>query len=166
MRYATALADQTAELGDWVARHGARIDFHHEGILFARAGEWQVRAGDETFRLLARHGLEGRLVKVDAAAARSVADSPRFVGGLTTPDLATVQPAKLARELRRVLLERGVRIREGTPMTRIDAGAPLRVATPAGSGRRRPTSSSRPAPGLCVSRTSAAPSPSASTSWW
>ena len=49
------------------------------------------------------------------------------------PDLATVQPAKLARELRRVLLERGVRICEGTPMTRIDSGAPLRVLTPAGA---------------------------------
>ena len=96
VRYASALADQTAELGDWITRHDARIDFHHEGILFARAGEWQVRAGEETFRLLARHGLDDRLAAVDAAAARNVADSPRFVGGLTTPDLATVQPAKLA----------------------------------------------------------------------
>lgn len=131
--YATALADQVAELGEWVARHAARIDFHHEGILFARAGEWQARAGDETVRLLTRHGLGGRLVEVGAAATRSVADSPRFGGGFTTPDLATVQPAKLARELRRVLLERGVRIHEGTPMMRLDAGAPRRVATPAGS---------------------------------
>jgi glycine/D-amino acid oxidase-like deaminating enzyme len=133
VRYATALADETAALGEWVARHAARIDFHHEGILFAAAGEWQARAGDETFRILARHGLEGRLVRVDAAAARRVADSPRFVGGLMTPDLATVQPAKLARELRRVLLERGVRIYEGTPMTGIEPGAPLRVRTPAGA---------------------------------
>ena len=132
VRYATALADQVGELGEWVARHAARVDFQHEGILFARAGEWQARAGEETVRLLASHCLEDRLVEVDAAAARSVADSPRFVGGLTMPDLATVQPAKLARELRRVLLERGVRIHEGTPMTRIDAGAPRCVATAAG----------------------------------
>ena len=64
-----------------------------------------------------RHGLEDRLAEVDATEARRVADSPRFVGGLMTPDLATIQPAKLARELRRVLLERGVRIYEGTPMS-------------------------------------------------
>ena len=133
MRYATALADQTGELGAWVERHAARVDFRHEGILFAHAGDWQRRATDETLRLLAAHGLEDRLVEVDAPEARAVADSPRFTGGLVTPDLATIQPAKLARELRRVLLERGVRIFEGTSMTRIDPGAPARVQAPAGS---------------------------------
>ncbi len=133
VRYATVLADQVAELADWVVRHDARVDFHREGVLFARAGEWQERAGEETFRILRRHGLEDRLVPVGPAEARNVADSPRFVGGLVTPDLATVQPAKLARELRRVLLERGVRIYEGTPMTRVEPGTPARVRTPGGA---------------------------------
>ena len=134
VRYAIALGDEVAALGDWVARHEARIDFHHEGILYARAGEWQARTDPETFRLLAAHDLSDRLRDVDAAEARRVADSPRFVGGVVTPDLATVQPAKLARELRRVLLERGVRIFEGTPMRDLRTldGGPVSVETPAG----------------------------------
>jgi glycine/D-amino acid oxidase-like deaminating enzyme len=138
VRYATALGDEVAALGDWIARHEARIDFHHEGILYARAGDWQAVPDPETFRLLAAYGLSDRLREVDADEARRVADSPRFVGGVVTPDLATVQPAKLARELRRVLLERGVRIFENTPMVdlrTIDAalrGAPVSVETPAG----------------------------------
>ena len=41
-----------------------------------------------------------------------------------------VQPAFLARGLRRVLLERGVTIHEGTPVTRLDAGPPAVAITP------------------------------------
>ena len=135
--YATALADMVGELDVWAERHAARIDKYHEGILYARAGEWQPGPDDETFRLLERHGLSQRLRRVDAAEARRIADSPRFVGGVVTPDLAVIQPAKLARELRRVLLERGVRIFEGTPMLRVEAGRPAAVVTPAGTVRAR-----------------------------
>ena len=133
--YAAALADMVDELDDWIARHEARIDAYHEGILYARAGDWQPGPDDETFRLLEEHGYADRLRRVDAQGARAVADSPRFVGGVITPDLTVIQPAKLARELRRVLLERGVRIFEGTPMVRVEAGRPARVVTPAGSVR-------------------------------
>jgi glycine/D-amino acid oxidase-like deaminating enzyme len=131
--YAAALADMVRELDAWIDLHKARIDAHHEGILYARAGEWQAGPDDETFRLLEKHGYADRLRLVDAAEARRVADSPRLVGGVITPDLTVIQPAKLARELRRVLLERGVRVCEGTPMLRVEAGRPSRVATPTGT---------------------------------
>ena len=131
--YAAALASTVDELDGWIARHDARIDAWHEGILYARAGEWQPGPGDETFRLLEKHGYADRLRRVDAAGARSVADSPRFVGGVITPDLTVLQPGKLARELRRVLLKRGVRIFEGTPMVRVEGGRRPRVVTPAGA---------------------------------
>jgi glycine/D-amino acid oxidase-like deaminating enzyme len=135
VRYAEVLADQVGELGDWVARHDASIDFHHEGILYARAGDWQPEPDAEGQEILARHGLSDRLRPVDAAGARRVADSPQFRGGVFTPDLATIQPARLARELRRVLLERGVRIYEGTPMRELRAGHPAEVVTPGGRVR-------------------------------
>ena len=132
VRYAAALADMVDELDGWIARHDARVDAWHEGILYARAGEWQPGPDDETFRLLEEHGYADRLRRVDAAAARAVADSPHFIGGVVTPDLTVLQPGKLARELRRVLLERGVRIFEGTPMDRVESGRPARIVTPAG----------------------------------
>lgn len=130
--YAAALAAAVDELDGWIARHAARVDAWHEGILYARAGEWQPGPGAETFRLLEAHGYADRLRAVDAAGARAIADSPRFVGGVVTPDLTVLQPAKLARELRRVLLERGVRIHEGTPMLRVEGGSRPRVVTPDG----------------------------------
>ena len=46
---------------------------------------------------------------------------------------ATLQPARLARGLRRVLLERGVRIFERTPATGLDGRKEARVETPDGS---------------------------------
>ena len=48
---------------------------------------------------------------------------------------AGVQPARLARGLRRVLLERGVRIFEHTPVTRLSSGSPFLAQTPGGSVR-------------------------------
>ena len=135
MAYAAALADRVVELDGWIARHDACVDAWHEGILYARAGDWQPGPDDETFRLLQKHGHADRLRQVDAAEARAVADSPHFIGGVITPDLTVLQPGKLARELRRVLLERGVSIFEGTPMVRVEAGRPPRVVTPAGSVR-------------------------------
>ena len=72
---------------------------------------------------------------MDAAEARRVADSPRLTGGVFTPDLATVQPARLARELRRVVLERGVRVCEGSRMVGLRAGTPATVETAGGAVR-------------------------------
>jgi len=135
VRYAKALADQVDELDAWVARHEADIEAHHEGILYAQAGEWQDPSDPEGQKILARHGYADRLRVVEAAGARRYADSPRFVGGVFTPDLATVQPAKLARELRRVLLGRGVRIYERTPLKELLPGRPATVVTPAGRVR-------------------------------
>jgi len=50
-------------------------------------------------------------------------------------DAANVQPARLARGLRKVLLERGVRILEGTPVTRFRASRPALAETPGGTVR-------------------------------
>jgi glycine/D-amino acid oxidase-like deaminating enzyme len=49
------------------------------------------------------------------------------------PTAATVQPALLARGLRRVALDRGVRIFERSPMKSLDRSRPPRVLTAAGS---------------------------------
>jgi glycine/D-amino acid oxidase-like deaminating enzyme len=70
--------------------------------------------------MAARLGFADRLVSLSAAQVRAHADSPRFVGGTFMRDGATVQPARLARGLRRVALEMGVRIFERTEVARVD----------------------------------------------
>jgi glycine/D-amino acid oxidase-like deaminating enzyme len=49
------------------------------------------------------------------------------------PSAATVQPALLARGLRRVLIERGVEIHEGTSVERIERSSQMRLSTARGS---------------------------------
>ena len=65
---------------------------------------------------------------------RSSSGAPRrrSAAGCSSRDAANVQPARLARGLRRVLLERGVRIYEGTPVTRFGVGSPRSPKRPAG----------------------------------
>ncbi|HET7869077.1 MAG TPA: FAD-binding oxidoreductase, partial [Actinomycetota bacterium] len=54
-------------------------------------------------------------------------------GGVFMPGAAHVQPARLARGLRCVLLERGVRIFEGTPVVRFRGGTRAEAETPRGA---------------------------------
>lgn len=54
-------------------------------------------------------------------------------GGAIDDKAGHLQPAKLVRGLRRVAIERGVTIHEGTPMTRLHRTAPPRLETPRGS---------------------------------
>lgn len=133
LRYATALADQITEIDQWRLRHGADIELHPEGVAFVRAGEWEPEPDAASVDFLASRGMADRLRIMSADEVRAIADSPRFLGGTFIKDVATVQPAKLARELRRVLLERGVRIFESTPMTGLCAGTPVHVHTAGGA---------------------------------
>ncbi|USD53013.1 FAD-dependent oxidoreductase [Vibrio sp. SCSIO 43153] len=64
---------------------------------------------------------------------RANAGSPRNIEGYHSPVAASVQPALLARGLRRVAMELGVEIYENTPMTRLDYGKPATVCTPTGN---------------------------------
>src|SRR5207245_742480 len=60
------------------------------------------------------------LRELTAAEVKARCASPAFRGGAFMRDGASVQPAILVRGLRRVLLERGVTIHEGTVVTGLD----------------------------------------------
>jgi len=130
LRYITALAAQTKELRDWCTRHEADIHFHEDGMVFVRAADWQPEPDRACVEFLAARGLGDRLRILDADELDRFARLPQARGGLWCGDAATVQPAQLARELRRVLLERGVRICEGTPVIGLRSGKPVLVSTP------------------------------------
>jgi len=63
--------------------------------------------------------------------------SPILRGGVASRFSATVQPAALARGMRRVLLEQGVRIHEDSPVRRFGSGDPVLAETT----RSRPSAS-------------------------
>jgi glycine/D-amino acid oxidase-like deaminating enzyme len=109
---------------------------------FTRAGDMGVAtapahdgAWSGTMDAAARLGATERFRVLSAEQARAIANSPTFRGGIIDREGATVQPARLARGMRRVLLERGVRIHERSPVTRFGAGRPSTAETPGGSVR-------------------------------
>ncbi|MCX4910765.1 FAD-binding oxidoreductase [Streptomyces sp. NBC_00878] len=97
----------------------ARVKAHHgawNGLL-----EACDRAGVNPFKALP-----------DEEVARR-AGSKTHLGGVIGASGATVQPYLLARGLRRVCLELGVRIYEHSKMVGLDRGTPARIDTPGGS---------------------------------
>jgi glycine/D-amino acid oxidase-like deaminating enzyme len=137
VRYATVVADQVAEVGRWLDAHGVDAWFHHEGVLGVRTGAWQeggATAADAA-PLADVLGLSDRIVPLSAGECRAYADSPRFVDGAFVADSATVQPARLARGLRRVALGAGVRIFERSGVVGLDRGRPVIVRTDRGAIR-------------------------------
>ena len=134
VRYARALADQVAEVGSWCQTHAVDAWFHHEGVAMLETNPDQRGAHGKTLEGSRSRGLDV-IEPLDREGAARIAHSPVVEGGMLVADCAIVQPARLARGLRRVALERGVRIHEGTPMRAIEGGGRPTVRTPRGAVR-------------------------------
>src|ERR1700694_4250396 len=79
------------------------------------------RHGGGAREMLAREGgAPDELRELSAAEVSARCASPAFRGGAFMRDGASVQPARLVRGLRRVVLERGVKIHEGSTVTNLD----------------------------------------------
>jgi glycine/D-amino acid oxidase-like deaminating enzyme len=130
------LADESsATIGrveSFAREHGIDCHFRRRGTLWVASSEPQLAIVGEAASAARRLGREHIVeeLTVDEAAARAGTSVVR--GGVLVKDGAAVQPALLARGLRRVALERGVRIFEGSPMIRLERGSPAAVDTSAG----------------------------------
>ena len=82
----------------------------------------------------AAHGVgrEDQAVSLTAADVAERISSPVFRRGVFFPECATVHPGLLVRGLRRAALDAGVTLYERTPVTRVQAGSPNELGTPAG----------------------------------
>jgi glycine/D-amino acid oxidase-like deaminating enzyme len=121
---------------------GRFCEREHVDAWFSGAGEMTVATNpthDGSWSGLlqetARLGVDGVFTELSADDVRARCQSPTFGAGVFESDAATVQPARLARGLRRVLLERGVRIFEQTPVRRFGSGRPVVAETPGGTMR-------------------------------
>jgi glycine/D-amino acid oxidase-like deaminating enzyme len=126
-RYLEALSDAVGQIGAFAEAHGIECWFHHDGVLAVRTGPWQEPFGGSGLPTLRERLGHPPLRTLDAAQVRELVDSPRFVDGAFSSDGGVVQPARLARGLRRVLLERGVHIFERTRMTSLEPSRPAVV---------------------------------------
>ncbi len=123
------------EIGAWCHEHGVDAWWRKGGDLAvasapAHEGKWVG-----TIEAARRLGVEDHYRVLGPAQVAERVRSPMFGSALFLPDAATVHPARLARGLRRVLVERGVRIFEHTPASRLGFQRPVVVETPGGTVR-------------------------------
>lgn len=137
---ARAVSESVDAIGAWCTRHGVDAHYRRAGMLMVSTSPLHDGAWRADIAAAARLGEAARYREL---TAREVADrwaSPVARGGALMPGGATVQPALLARGLRRVCLERGVAIFEGTRVRGVRGrGLPrLRIVTDEGeiSARR------------------------------
>jgi glycine/D-amino acid oxidase-like deaminating enzyme len=124
-----------AEIGSWCEAYGVDAWFTRGGDLAVATSPSAEGRWEGTVEAARKLGVEDEYQALTAEEVQERCASPAFGGGMLIADAANVQPARLARGLRRVLIERGVRIHEGTPVTRFRASRPVIAETPAGSVR-------------------------------
>lgn len=119
---AEALGDPAGDVGAWCAEHGVDAWHTPSGFLFVASSAAQDRAWDgalSAIEAVGPAGPAGAVTPLDPDEVRRRSGSPVLRGGLLIRPGASIQPARLARGLRRVLLERGLVIHEGTGVRRL-----------------------------------------------
>lgn len=117
-----------SEIESFCAQNGIDAHFRRGGELRTATTRAQRGSPEAAMRICERLGVNAfRLLSPEEVAART--GSARHLEGVFEASAATVQPAALARGLRRVALERGVRIYEGTRVVDFTRDRPAAVRT-------------------------------------
>lgn len=123
-----------ADIGVFCTANGIDCDYRLDGTLYTATNAAQVGATDAVIAALEHKGINS-FRRLPLEQVQRLAGSARHLEGWFSPAAATVQPGKLVRGLRRVALQRGVRLYEGTAMTGLEHGAPVQVRTAHGTLR-------------------------------
>jgi glycine/D-amino acid oxidase-like deaminating enzyme len=132
-----AISASITGIGQFCEAHGIDAWFKRSGYMYAITADAHEKLCEEMVELALEVGAPDELRELTAAEVRARCASPAFRGGVFMRDGASVQPGLLVRGLRRVVLERGVTIHEGTTVTRLEAGPPAVVATARGTVRAK-----------------------------
>jgi len=135
LRICRAGQESVDGIGRFCEEHDIDAWFAAEGTLSVASSTAQIGAWADLIMAVDRMGLSDIITVLSRDEVRTMVDSPVFHAGVLTKVGGTVQPARLARGLRRVLLERGVRIHEGTHVSRFGAGDPVVADTAGGTVR-------------------------------
>jgi glycine/D-amino acid oxidase-like deaminating enzyme len=134
VRLLRASQDAVKALGAFAKQHGADIHYRPDGWLWTASDQGQMGAWDDIVQAHAKIGSDA-FDELSPAEVQKRAASGGHLAGIFEPAVATVQPARLARALRKAALGLGVRLHEKTPMSDLGRGKPLVVRTPKGTIR-------------------------------
>ncbi len=128
-RYMERAVDYVREL---VTRHRMRSDYEHPGFLRVATTPGFVRRIQQDMDILTQMGIGG-LEWWEADRLRQEIDSPLFLGAWWEPRCGLLNPAKHARELKRIAEEAGAQVFEETPVQAVERNARFTLRTPRGS---------------------------------
>jgi glycine/D-amino acid oxidase-like deaminating enzyme len=132
---ARAIGDAVTQIGDWCVRNGVDAWYRQAGYMQVSAAPAQDGDWREAVELCSRLGVGEEYEELSPDEVQARCRGPVFRGGVFMRAGATVQPARLARGLRRVALERGVTIHEGTQVVAFEGRTgPARVRTLSADG--------------------------------
>jgi glycine/D-amino acid oxidase-like deaminating enzyme len=138
---ARGLSESVRAIGAWCERHDVDAHYRRAGMLVVSTTPPHDDRPLASASVAKRLGVPEELVALSPDAVQVRCASPRFRNGAFMRDGATVQPALLARGLRRVALERGVVIHEQSTvrprMIREGTRTALDIDTAAGTQRLR-----------------------------
>jgi len=120
VRACRAIKSSIRTIGEFCSTNGIDAWYRRAGYMYAITAEANERARDEMVALARQVGAPEELVELSPAEVQARCASPAFGGGAFMGDGASVQPARLARGLRRLVLERGVTVHEATPVIRLE----------------------------------------------
>ena len=136
LRLARAAADAVVAIGEFCVSNGIEAGYRRDGYMWAATNPAQVGAWRSTVEALDELGEQPfELWLPDEVAGRC--GSAQHLAGVYEPSGAVVQPALLARGLRRVALSRGVRVFERSPVTAFEPGPVIRTNSEDGAGSVR-----------------------------
>jgi glycine/D-amino acid oxidase-like deaminating enzyme len=130
-RYMERAVDYVREL---VGRHRMQSDYEHPGFLRVATTPGFARRIQHDMELLTHMGITG-LEWWERDRVRREVDSPLFLGAWWEPRCGLLDPAKHARELKRVAIELGALIYEETPVESVERKDGFRLQTPRGELR-------------------------------
>ena len=116
-----------------IDEHGINCDFEENGMLEVALNEKQVRALEKFRDNLNAAGFEATLLH--GQELKTEIKSPLFIAGVKNDNGAILNPAKLVREMKRVVESIDVEIRERSLVTRITPGKTHIIDTELGEVR-------------------------------
>ncbi|MGH3139719.1 MAG: NAD(P)/FAD-dependent oxidoreductase [Gaiellales bacterium] len=131
VRIARASDEAVDSIEAFCAEHGIDAHFRRGGWLWVATAPAQVGMWESAIAECERHDVH-EFVRLTPDELHEHIDQPTHLAGAFEPRTATVHPAHLVRGLRRVALERGVRIYENSPMLSLRRAGRPRVRTPDG----------------------------------
>lgn len=132
VRLARASAAAIGEIEQFCTEHNIDAHFRRAGWLWTATTDAQRGAWKGVVKTCQRLGEYVFLPLSNSEVARR-AGSGKHLEGVLEVSNATVQPARLVRGLRKVALEKGIKIFENSPMNNFERSSPAVLQTPNGS---------------------------------